>query len=328
MRIAFLIPLLLAGASCGRQEEVRRYKAPKDPMWRMIGAIVPSKDGTWFFKVVGPADRVGSHKDEVLSFVRALRSEDGEIKWTMPRTWKEDHAGGPGRQACLHFGEQDPKLEMTVVRLPGDGGGLVANVNRWLEQLGLERATDAQVAGLVKKVAATNVEAQVVDLIGPTRPSGGPRMMSKPPEPTSSQQQSPIVYDLPAGWTENPNPSEGRRMEFHVDDAAGRALVTLTALSNEGGGLAPNIDRWRGQAGLEPLGEQGIARSATPMRFLGFQAHLVEAIGKDRAILGVIAISSEASLFLKMDGQPNVVTSQRSNFVRFAESFQMRRRDE
>ena len=119
MRIAFLIPLLLATASCGRQEEIRRYKAPKDPMWRMIGAIVPAKDATWFFKVVGPADRLGAHKEEVLSFVRALRSEDGEIKWTMPRGWKEDHAGGPGRQACLHFGEQDPKLEMTVVRLPG-----------------------------------------------------------------------------------------------------------------------------------------------------------------------------------------------------------------
>lgn len=328
MRVASLIAVLLALAGCGREEEIRRYRAPKDPMWRMLGAIVPSKDGTWFFKVVGPAERIGAHKEEVLNFVRALRAEEGEIKWTIPPGWKEDHAGGPGRQACLHFGQGEPHLEMTIVRLPGDGGGLVANVNRWLDQLGLDRASEAEVATLVKKVSGANVEAQMVDLIGPSRPTGGQRAMAKPPEPTASRQQSPVLFDLPDGWTENPNPSEGRRMEFHVEDPAGRALVTLTAFSNEGGGLAANIDRWRGQAGLEPLGEQGIARSATPIRFLGFDAHLVEAIGKDRGILGVIAISGEASLFLKMDGPPKAVASQQANFIRFAQSFQMRGRNE
>jgi hypothetical protein len=328
MRIALVIPLLLLSASCGRQEELRRYKAPKDPMWRMVGAIVPAKDATWFFKVVAPAERIGAHKDEILSFVRTLRAENGEIKWAMPKGWIEDHAGGPGRQACLHFGDRDPKLEMTIVRLPGDGGGLVANVNRWLEQLGLERASEAQVSELVKKVSGTNLEATVVDLVGPTRPSGGSRMMARQPEPGPAQQKSPIAYDLPGGWTENPNPSEGRRMEFHVEDAAGRALVTLTALNADGGGLAPNIDRWRGQVGLEPLGEQGVSRSATPIRFLGFDAYLVEAVGASRGILGVIAISGEASVFLKMDGPPNVIVSQRSNFVRFAQSFQMRGRNE
>jgi hypothetical protein len=305
-------------------------------MWRMVGAIVPSSDGTWFFKVVGPADRIGAHKEEVLSFVRSLRSEGGEIKWTMPPGWKEDHAAGPGRQACLHFGQSDPKIEMTIVRLPGDGGGLVANVNRWLDQLGLDRASEAEVANLVRKVSGTNVEAQVVDIIGPTRPSGGPRAMAKPPDPEPTRTGEPsldnvrsmFTFERPASWKENPQPEKGRIYEFHIDQADGSALVTFTIMGGEGGGLSANIDRWRGQAGLEPLGEQAVARSATPIRFVGTVAWLVEAIGKEKGVLGVIALNPQFSMFLKMDGAPAVVAAQRSTFAAAAQSFQMRGRNE
>lgn len=337
MRIAPLVAVLLALAACGREEEVRRYKAPKDPMWRMVGAIVPAKDATWFFKVVGPADRIGAHKEEVLSFVRALRSENGEVKWTMPAGWKEDHAGGPGRQACLHFGEHDPKLEMTVVRLPGDGGGLAANVNRWREQLGLERLSDADAAALVRKVGGTNLEAQVVDLVGPTRPSaGGGRMMARPPEPEQPRSSEPsldnvramFTFDRPPSWKENPQPEKGRIFEFRIDAAEGSALVTFTIMGGEGGGLSANIDRWRGQAGLEPVGEPGISRSATPIKFVGTDAWFVEAIGKEKGILGVIALSPQFSMFLKMDGPPSVVAAQRSTFASVAQSFQMKGRHE
>jgi hypothetical protein len=69
-----------------------------------------------------------------------------------PAAWTEEK-GGPARQASFKFGDRDPKLELTVVRLPGDGGGLAANVNRWREQLGLDRATEAEVASMVRKAA-------------------------------------------------------------------------------------------------------------------------------------------------------------------------------
>jgi hypothetical protein len=42
----------------------------------------------------------------------------------------------------------------------------------------------------------------------------------------------------------------------------------------------------------------------------------------------VIALSSQFSMFLKMDGPPSVVTSQRDTFARVAQSFQMRGRNE
>jgi hypothetical protein len=335
MRFSLGLALLLSfTAGCGRKEEVRRYQAPKDPMWRMIGAVVPDKDATWFFKAVGPSDRLGDHKNDVLTFVRTLRAENGEVRWTLPAGWKEE-ASGPARVASFKFGDRDPKLELTVIKLPGDGGGLAANLNRWRDQLGLDRLGDAEISSLVQNVGALGVDAKVVDLTGPTRPSGGPRGMARPAMETPAPRgESPVAFDLPSGWEENPNPAQGRKMEFRVEDSAGGALVTLTAFPGDGGGLAPNIDRWRQQAGLEPLGEQAIARSATPIHFLGSEAWLVEAIGKDRGILGIIAITAageeqgKVALFLKMDGPAAVVTAQRGNFTRFAQSFRMRRRSE
>jgi hypothetical protein len=334
MRLAPGLALLVAlSAGCGRSDEVRRYTAPKDPMWRMIGAIVPAKDATWFFKLIGPSERIGDHQNEALGFLRALRAENGEVRWTLPEGWTEEK-GGPARVASLRFGTLDPKLEMTVVRLPGDGGGLSGNVNRWRDQLGLERIGEAEAAASLQKISASGLEVQVVDLIGPTRPAGGPRGMARPsPEtphsgdPSLDGVRSMFSFDRPPGWRENPQPEKQRVFEFHIDDARGPALVTFTIMGGDGGGLSANIDRWRQQVGLEGLGEQAVPRSATPMHFVDTDGWLVEAMGKDRAILGVISLSSQFSMFLKMDGPPSVVASQRETFTRVAQTFRMRRHE-
>jgi hypothetical protein len=325
--VPWIAVLLALTAGCGRKDEVRHYKAPKDPMWRMLGAIAPMKDATWFFKVIAPSERVAQHKPEVLSFLGSLRSGEGKIRWTLPPGWQEEK-GAPEREASFSFGDREPKLELAVSRLAGDGGGLAANVNRWRGQLGLESAGSTEMTSLLQKVSGPDFEVLLVDLTGPTRPGPGPMAMSKPVERPPPSRESPIAFELPSGWKENPQPSQGRRLEFSVEDGGGTALVTLTGLSGEAGGLAANIDRWRTQAGLEPLGELAVARSATPMTFVGLEAWLAEAIGKDRAILGVLVIDPKSSLFLKMDGPPSVVIAQRSNFTRFAQSFRMRGRNE
>jgi len=326
MRLLPAVALLVAVAGCGRQDEVRRYKTPKDPTWRMIGAIVTAKDSTWFFKVAAPTDRIASAQSQVLMFLQDLRVEDGDVKWKLPAGWLEEK-GGPARVASFKFGDRDPKLELTVVKLPGDGGGLSANDNRWREQVGLERAAEAEVASMVRKVG----EAQVVDLIGPTRPAmGGGRAMARQPEPERTadpqfdQVRSMFQFERPPEWRENPQPERPKVFEFRADGA----LITFTIMGGESGGLAANVDRWRTQAGLEPLGEQGLGRSATPMKFVNTDAWLVEVPGKERAILGVIALSPEFSMFLKMDGSPAAVSAQRATFTRVAQSFQMRGRHE
>jgi hypothetical protein len=336
MRFAPLTLMLLLAAGCGRHEEARHYKAPKDPSWRILGAVAPTPTATWFFKLAAPAERLDTVKPEVVGFYGKLKIEDNQLRWTLPQGWTEEK-GSPQREATIRFGDREPKLEISVTRFQGDGGGMLPNLNRWRGQLGLEPVGEADLPKQAKKLDGAATEVWVVDLTGPNRPSAGPRAMARAQEPAPERPSNrpPSLDDIRAmftfervpSWKENPQPSQGRIFEFLVDEGGGTAIVTLSALQG-GGDLASNINRWRGQAGLGPIADSEVARAAAPMTFAGNEAWFVEAIGKDRAILVVASLSPQFSIFFKMDGNPNVVLSQKQTFMRVAQTFQMKGRHE
>ncbi len=321
---AVLLMLTIAAAGCGKAEEVRRYRAPKEPAWRMLAAIVPAQDVTWFFKVSGPSEHVGPHRDEVVGFLRGLTSEEGQIRWSLPKGWSEE-AGSGDRQASLTFGAREPKLQMTIVRLAGDGGGLLPNVNRWRDQMGLAKIGQDALEGAVRKIEADGLQVSLLDLTGPKRPAmRSPHGMGGAPaasrgQPSLDDVRGMFRYELPPGWQENPEPGQGRIFEFR----AGEALVTFSILGGEGGGLAANVNRWRQQAGLEAVPDDQAASWTRQVRFLGRDAWSTEAVGKDRAIVVTFGLNPEFSMFLKLDGTPAAVRAQREPFDALARSFRM-----
>jgi hypothetical protein len=64
------------------------------------------------------------------------------LRWTTPKGWKE-LAGGGMRVASFELPKGPGKAEVTVVALPGDVGGELANVNRWRGQLALPPVAEA-----------------------------------------------------------------------------------------------------------------------------------------------------------------------------------------
>lgn len=334
MRFALLSLLVLVAAGCGRKEEVRHYRAPKDPVWRILGAVSSTPSATWFFKLTSPAERVDAVKPAVLAFFRTLKIEDGQLRWTVPQGWTEEK-GNAQRESTLLFGDRDPKFELTVVRFQGDGGGMLANINRWRDQLGLDKVEEAQLNTQAKKLENAAAEVWVVDLVGPSRPGAGQRPMARPAEAPPPSREAPSLDDIrsmftlerPPAWRENPAPANGRIFEFTVEEGGGSALITLSLLQG-GGDLVSNVNRWRQQAGLDPLPDADVAKVAAPMSFLGAEAWLVEAIGRERGILVVASFNPQFSTFLKMDGAPSTVQSQKSAFMKVAQSFQMKGRHE
>lgn len=68
------------------------------------------------------------------------------LVYDTPEGWTEK-AGSMMRDVNFTFGPNG-EGECYVARLPGAGGGLAANVNRWRSQMGAEALTDEQVAAL------------------------------------------------------------------------------------------------------------------------------------------------------------------------------------
>ncbi|OGS39731.1 MAG: hypothetical protein A2506_11520 [Elusimicrobia bacterium RIFOXYD12_FULL_66_9] len=82
------------------------------------------------------------------------------VSWTPPAGWKE--APGNGIRLATFTPPQDPgKSEATVVALPGDAGGELANVNRWRGQIGLT-PIDAGLMAEARKSVRSNLGAVTV----------------------------------------------------------------------------------------------------------------------------------------------------------------------
>jgi hypothetical protein len=329
MKRAFPFLLLLSFAACGREEAVRRYRAPKDPQWRILGAVVPRGDATWFFKSWGSEERLAAHRDEFARFLAAVKFEEERPVWTLPEGWKEEK-GNASRFATLRFGSLQPQFELSVTRLQDAAGGIGANVNRWRGQLGLRSLPDAEIERDARKVEVGGSAGILVDLMGPNHP-GGPPMQSPHPEPAPARApvdaslkgvRALFTYDVPRGWVENPEPTMGRILEFR----AGSALVTFTMMKGESGGTVANVNRWREQAGMEALPESALRAELRSEAFLGRDGSLVELAGRERAILCFFHCGEEFSMFLKIDGSPDHVLSQREAFLQFGRTLKINRK--
>ena len=111
MKIVFPLALLAALAAC-----------QKDPIEIRV---VPKEDA--------PAAEL------------APTSRPGGVRWTAPAGWKEV-AGSGMRVASFALPKTAGKVEVTVVALPGDVGGELANVNRWRGQLALPPVAESDLA--------------------------------------------------------------------------------------------------------------------------------------------------------------------------------------
>ena len=102
----------------------------------------------------------------------ALTSEAGAaVHWTAPSDWEEQPATGFRKASFLVRGEDGKQADVSVTSFPETAGGLLANVNRWRDQLKLPPITDVQQAGAPLTIGGH--EMFFVDLVSeqPTAPN-------------------------------------------------------------------------------------------------------------------------------------------------------------
>jgi len=143
-----------------------------------------------------------------------------------------------------------------------------------------------------------------------------------PPVPAGD----PVKWAKPESWSEQPL-SEMRLGSFKIDGAnAASADVSVTAFPGDAGGLAPNINRWRGQLQLPPLEEDKLQQIVQRIEVEGVQTYLIdiqtpENAPKPSCILGAVLEAPDRTWFVKMTGNPELIESQRQKFLDFVKSF-------
>src|SRR5512134_370938 len=97
----------------------------------------------------------------------------------------------------------------------------------------------------------------------------------------------------------------------------------ITVLGGSGGGVEPNLNRWREQMGQPPLDAKGLA-ALEKIQVLGRDARFIEVAGnytdmqgnqvQSAALLGVVCPIEGALLTIKMTGPKDVIERERDRF--------------
>jgi hypothetical protein len=82
-----------------------------------------------------------------------------ELEWKKPSAWKELDASGMRLGSFSIEGSHSQQAQVSIVRLAGSVGSLLANVNRWRGQLRLEAISSEELSSVVseRKVGAQSV---------------------------------------------------------------------------------------------------------------------------------------------------------------------------
>lgn len=145
-----------------------------------------------------------------------------------------------------------------------------------------------------------------------------------PKEETSNDHEAPsasVVWQVPGDWTAE----KAGQFATAAYGLPGGGKVTVSKLAGDGGGLAANINRWRGQVGLKPLGDQDasgqplrIADSTEEMQL--FNLTSVDSVADSPGILaGVLPLRTETWYF-KFSGPVGVLRKSEGVFAEFLRS--------
>lgn len=112
-------------------------------------------------------------KAEITTYTIPKEDTSSSIKhyfsWETPDDWQEQKATPPRKASYTVNGSQGRQADLSVTTFPGAVGGLLPNINRWRNQLGLEPVTEETMEGLTETVIVNSEEATLVDLKSDTR---------------------------------------------------------------------------------------------------------------------------------------------------------------
>jgi hypothetical protein len=352
--LAIVALSLLLASGCGPSEKIESYtvahektadekaaEQPKrDPTDRMLATILPQGEQAWFFKLAGPRDAATAQVEDFLAFLQSVRFDNPKSpKWTLPEGWTEQPGSGM-RYATILVPSEPKPLELTITTLPWDAqdetASILSNVNRWRGQMQLPPIGAGDIAKQTKQVPIAGATATFVVLdgnlgagggMGQPPFAGGPGAPSKPKGPVTPEKPAPssapseFTYEVPKGWSPG-TMNAMRKAAFAVTDGDQKIEITI---STAGGDLLANINRWRGQIGLDAMTQSELDQQIKKLKIGKSAGDYIELTGpadapRRQSIYGVVVVEAGQTWFFKLVGDTALAEREKSNFESFVQS--------
>ncbi len=170
---------------------------------RILAAIQRREGVAWFFKMTGDDALVAEQKPTFTEFLKSLTftaapaqpelppshppidgapmpaasaasapSTETKPQWQVPAGWQETQGGTFLVAKFLLSGSDNAQAAVNVSTSPGEGGGLLGNVNRWRQQLGLAPLAESEISKLVTSMDLPEGKATLVDMTSDTANNG------------------------------------------------------------------------------------------------------------------------------------------------------------
>lgn len=345
---------LLVSAGCRPEEQITRYSAPKQPKstsgrtpsspasepGRMLGAIIPQGEKTWFVKLTGPTDDVAQHRSAFDALLAGWSFADGKPKWELPPGWNES-PGNEFRFATLKVSAA-PKIDVSVTVLPTAEGDpeeyALLNVNRWRKQMELppftleELRKDDEEHGAILHQEIAGAKAIVIDFTGTLSAASMPRgpFAAGGKSPTVPQPPAPrapsagLTFEKPEAWADG-KAGGMRKAAFIAHSGSDLAEITVIDLPAAANDLLGNVNRWRGQVGLPAVTAEELPANVQQVPLADGTGDFVELVApaeaeKPQTILGVVAVRGDKAWFIKLQGESALAAQEKQRFLDFVKS--------
>jgi hypothetical protein len=149
--------------------------------------------------------------------------------------------------------------------------------------------------------------------------------------PSAQEGEGRLAWKTPENWREM-TPRPMREVSFFVGEGSSTECY-VSILPGSAGGVAANLQRWRGQLGLDALPSEELA-DLPVLSVLGVDSRAIEAYGRyegmDGAVIeeagmrGLVSSHGDSTIFVKMIGPAETVRAAGKDFEAFCASLSWR----
>lgn len=152
-------------------------------------------------------------------------------------------------------------------------------------------------------------------------PAAQPGTMANTPVPTASG--AGLAWTAPANWGTKPG-SAMRKATFvlKAEGTPGEGELAVTAFPGDVGGELANVNRWRGQINLQPIGQADLGTAITRLDRNGLKLGVVDLVSPDNTqrMLGAMVPHAGATWFFKLTGPSALMEKVKPEFMAFLDT--------